>query len=210
MKLRMLRAGLVAGLIALAAPYSSASADMPKVSPAVGKTLADAQKLLQATPPDYKSALDLVHQAQAAPNRTPVDDYFINQFQGQIAAHTKDDATAAASFEAVADSPLIDQDANKAALLQNALILSTVAGHYRKAVQYGDKLSAMGPLKYDVEGDLSIAYYNLKDMTRARDLAQKSVDGAKAAGAQPDPNVLLVISNAQPTAKTTRVRRKRH
>jgi tetratricopeptide (TPR) repeat protein len=183
---------------------------MPKVSPAVGKTLADAQKLMQATPPDYKSALDLVHQAQAVPNRTPVDDYFINQFQGQIAAHTKDDATAAASFEAVADSPLIDQDANKAALLQNAIVLSSIAGHYKRAVQYGDKLAAMGPLKYDVEGDLSIAYYNLNDMTRARDLAQKSVDGAKAAGAQPDPNVLKVLANAQPTAKTTRVRKKRH
>lgn len=202
--------GAVAFLLSLAmVQYASGQAGSMNVSPAVGKPLADAQKLMKASPPDYKSALDMVHVAQAVPNRTPTDDYFINQFLGQIAAATKDDATAAARFESVADSPMLEQDANMAALLQNAIILSTAANHYRKAIGYGEKLTALGPLKYSLQGYLAVDYYNIHDDAHARDYAQKALDGAKAAGDQPDPNAKTVLTSLAKAGTRTVVRKSR-
>ena len=210
MKFRIFRTGALASLLTLAmVQYASGQAGGMNVSPAVGKPLAEAQKLMNASPPDYRSALDMVHTAQAVPNRTPTDDYFINQFLGQIAAATKDNATAAARFESVADSPMIEQDANKPALLQNALILSTAASHYRKAIGYGAKLSALGPLKHNIQGYLAVDYYNIHDDAHARDYAQKAVDGAKAAGEQPDPNAATVLAGLAKSGTRTVVRKSR-
>jgi hypothetical protein len=210
MKFGMFGMGTVVSLLTLAmVQHASGQASAMNVSPAVGKPLAGAQKLMQASPPDYKSALDMVHTAQAVPNRTPTDDYFINQFLGQIAAATKDNATAAARFETVADSPMLDQDTNKAALLQNALILSTAASHYRKAISYGEKLSALGPLKHNLQGYLAVDYYNIHDDAHARDYAQKALDGAKAAGDQPDPNATTVLAGLAKSGTRTVVRKSR-
>ena len=206
MNFRIFGASALATLLTMGAVPSAFAADDLKVSPAVGKPLAEAQKFVQASTPDYKSALDLVHSAQAIPNRTPIDDYFINQFLGQISGATKDIPSAAASFEAVADSPLIEQDPNKPSLLQNAIILSTAANHYRKAVGYGDKLAALGPLKYNVDGYLAVDYYNLHDDARARDYAQKAVDGAKAAGETDRNGQTVLTSLSKP--KTVMVRKR--
>ena len=206
MKFSTFGVAVVASIFAVAM-VQSAAGDMPRVSPAVGKPLAAAEKLLQASPPDYKAALDMVHAAQAVPNRAPIDDYFINQFLGQISVGMKDNTTAATSFEAVADSPLIDQDTNKAVLLKNALIISTAANHYRKAIGYGAKLSAIEPLKYNLQGYLAVDYYNLHDDAHARDYAQKSLDAAKAAGEQPDSNAQTVLTGLS-KSNTQTVKRK--
>ena len=213
MKFELFGAGAFVGLLtATIIQCAAAESSAMNVSPAVGRPLAEAQKLMKASPPDFKSALDLVHTAQAVPNRTPVDDYFINQFSGQIAAGMNDNAGAAASFEAVADSPLIEQDPNKPALLQNALILSTAANRYRKAIGYGQKLSVLGPLKYNIQGYLAVDYYNIHDDALARDYAQKALDGAKAAGEKPDQNAQTVLTGLSKSGTRTVVRkiRKHH
>src|SRR5262249_54367127 len=121
----------------------------------------------------------------------------------------KDNAGAAASFEAVADSPLIEQDPNKPALLKNALILSTAANHYRKAIGYGDKLSTLGPLKHNLQGYLAVDYYNIHDDAHARDYAQKALDGAKAAGDEPDKNAQTVLAGLAKSSTRTVVRKSR-
>jgi tetratricopeptide (TPR) repeat protein len=199
MKSNTLCAALAAGLLAAALfmPAQAADSAAIKVTPAVGKSLAEAQKLMQASPPDLRTAMDKVHEAQAVPGRTPQDDYIITQFAANIAIGLKDYATATADYEAMADSPLIDQDENKVSALSNALLLSSAANHYQKAIHYGELLAATGPLTPKNQGVLAIDYYNLRDYVRAKDMAQKSVDGAKAAGQQPDPNALQVLVNSQ-------------
>ena len=197
MKRHYLLAALAAAFLATAAPVRAADTSAPKVTPAVGKPLAEAEKLLQATPPDYKTALDKIHEAQAVPNRSPIDDYDINLFLGQTAAALKDYATATTAFEAVAESPMLAQDDNKASMLQNAIILSTAASHYQKVIQYGNTLAAMGPLPYNIQERLAVAYYNTNDYARAKDYAEKGAAGAKAAGQQPEPAVLQIMVNSQ-------------
>ena len=199
MKRHYLLAAFAAALLATTAPSHSAVTSSkekgPNVTPAVAKSLQSAQKLLQANPPDFKTALDLVHEAQAVPNRTPDDDYMINQFVATVAVGTQDYATATVAYEALADSPLLAQDDSKATILTNAVLLATAKEHYQKAVHYGDMLAALGPLTYKVEANLAVAYYDLKDNAHAQTYAQKAVDDAKAAGQQPDPNALSVLYN---------------
>jgi len=201
MKRLFLPAAFAAALLATTATsYSAGSgsgAAAPKVTPAVAKPLAGAQKLMQASPPDFKTALDLVHEAQAVPNRTPDDDYMINQFVASIAVGLKDYATATTAYEALADSPLLAQDDSKATILTNAVLLSTAKEHYQKAIHYGELLSAVGPLNNKVEANLAVAYFDTKDLPHAQTYAQKAIDDSKAAGEQPDPNAMSVLYNSR-------------
>src|SRR5579862_7344493 len=65
-----------------------------KLSHDVAKPMSDAQKALQATPPDFATALADVKLAQATTDRTPYDDYVINSYLAQIYILQKDYASA--------------------------------------------------------------------------------------------------------------------
>jgi hypothetical protein len=198
MKSNTICAALGAALFAAALSLAAQAKDTgPKITMAVAKPLGEAQKLMQLTPPDLKTALDKVREAQAVPGRTPLDDYMINQFAANIAVGLKDYPTATTDYEAMADSPLLDQDENKSATLSNAVFLSSAANHYQKAIHYGELMAALGPLPPKIQGTLAVDYYNLHDYPHARDMAQKSIDAAKAAGQQADPNALQVLVNSQ-------------
>ena len=79
MNKRIFRAGLFACLLSAAAGLALAvsgapafAADTgPKLSAAVGKLLAPAQKALETK--DYAGAMALIKQAQALPDQTPID-----------------------------------------------------------------------------------------------------------------------------------------
>ncbi|HEY0107261.1 MAG TPA: hypothetical protein VGB91_14365, partial [Rhizomicrobium sp.] len=106
MNKRIFRAGLVACLLSAASTLAlspAVAADSGvKVSPAVGKLLGPAQKLLQAK--DYAGALALIKQAQAVPDQTPTDTYEINDFLANAALGLADYATADAAYEPMAES----------------------------------------------------------------------------------------------------------
>jgi hypothetical protein len=82
-------------------------------------------------------------------------------------------------------------------MYNNALVLASAAGHYQKAVVYGQLLAALAPLSAESDLRMALDYYNLKDMAHAQEFAQKSIDAAKAAGTPPDPNALRIVMNGQ-------------
>jgi tetratricopeptide (TPR) repeat protein len=202
MKTKTIRAALAAGLFGAASLFAlnayAAAADTtgPKVSSKViGAPLQEAQKLIQAG--DNQGALAKVHEAQALPGRTPDDDYVINEFLASASIGTKDYTTAATAYEAMADSPVLSEDPNKAQTLHNALILATNVKHYQKAIGYGQQLQALGPVDDKVTASLSEAYYYTNDFAHAQEMAQKSVDAAKAAGKMPDRGAMQIILNSE-------------
>jgi len=206
MKTKTIRAALAAGLfgaISLFAvnTYAASSSDNsgPKVSKDVGAPLGEAQKLMQAG--DNQGALAKIHEAQAVASRTPDDDYVINEFLANAAIGVKDYNTAATAYEAMADSPVLSEDPNKAQTLHNAIILATNAKHYQKAIGYGTQLQALGPIDDKVSASLSEAYYYTNDFAHAQEMAQKSIDAAKAAGRAPDRGAMQIILNSQANQK---------
>jgi hypothetical protein len=183
---------------ARAADDSKAKKDQgPGISKEVMIPLYAAQKAMQDG--DYPTAMEKIKAAEAVPVRTPEDDYQINKFKAYIALDLKDNDTAFAAFEAMANSPmLVDED--KVQTYTNAFVLSAMLKNNDNVIKYGKLLDAVKPLDDKGLAIISQAYYLNKDVPDANTYAQKSVDAAKAEGKDADPFVLQLLLNLQ--AKT--------
>jgi tetratricopeptide (TPR) repeat protein len=198
MQMNFVRAALLAcGVTAAMMTAPSLAADKPAIAPssAVSKQLQAAQKLLAAG--DFKSALDQVHAAQAATGRTPEDDYLINEFVANISIKLNDYPTATTAFEAMADSPVLDKDPDKVSTLSNAMVVANNAKDYTKTLAYGQKLQSIQPLTGNQLFSMTTAYYFTNDFAHAKELAEKSIAEAKAAGKIPERGILQILMNCQ-------------
>ncbi len=201
MKTQFVRALLVvcfaAGgpLLATSLPAMAAEAAKEQpVSKAVGLPLSDALKLAQAK--DFTTALIKVKEAQAVPDRTPYDDFKINQVLGFVAINLNDHATATTAFEAMAESPAMPE-ADAKDTLHNAMLLANESKHYQKVVQYSQMAEKAGGMDDKEQGALAQSYYFMGNYAQSLAVAQKSVAQANAAGQMPDRGVLDVIVTAQ-------------
>jgi len=182
----------VAGATGLAVPSARAADD--KVSKAVGPVIVDAQKALQAN--DFQGAMTQLKAAQAIADRKPFDDYIINRLMAAAAIGLKDMAAAAAAEEAAADSPAMP-DADKKAVLHDAVQLAQVQKQWPKVIAYGQQLGALNGLDYLTASMLAVAFYETNDFPHAQQYAQQSIDLAKAAGQPSDPNALQIVMGSQ-------------
>lgn len=191
----MLRQLIRGAVCAVALTIGAAQANAAEnVTPAVGKALNDAIAAIQQK--DYKTALTHVQEAQAVPNRTPYDDYRINQILTNVAFSMQNLPMADQAAEAAADSPALPAE-DKAGILKNALLLSAEEKHWSKAVSYGQQLDAMNALDDTTAADYAVALYNTNDQAKALQYAQKSLDMSKTAGKQPDPAAQQIVMNSQ-------------
>jgi tetratricopeptide (TPR) repeat protein len=189
-----LAAGLALSAGSANAADKKASAADQKVSAAVGKPLLAAQTAMKTN--DFTTALAHVHEAQAVPDRTPYDDFTINEFLANIAIGLKDYKTAATAYEAMADSPALP-DEKKANVLTNSVLLAANESDWQHIIKYGEMLQAMGPLDPKVSGPLSVAYYNTGNGAKATALAQSQAEAATAAGRAPDQAALDILARNQ-------------
>ncbi len=187
---------LAAGTVLVAAPSGALAADAaaPTVSKDVAKPLVAAQTAMKAN--DLPTALTHVHEAQAVANRTPFDDFTINEFLANIAIGMKDYKTAAVAYEAMADSPMLPAD-KKVTTLTNAALLASNENQMANVVRYGEQLQAMGPLDPKVAAPLAVAYYNQGDTAKALAVAKLELDASTAAGKVPNQGVLDIIARSQ-------------
>jgi hypothetical protein len=186
---------MTAGTALMTAPAFAADDNAaPKVSRDVAKPLAEAQKDLQKS--DAQSAMAAIKEAQGVSDKTPEDDYVINEFLANAAIMTKDYKTAQQAYEAMANSPVAPA-AEKPKTLHNLVILSYQNKDYAKTAQYGKQLAALGPLDANTAAALAQAYYFTDDYADAEALTQKVVDADKAAGQAPDKNSLQILMSSQ-------------
>lgn len=180
-----------AGLASQALARSDASSLVP--SPAVGKLLAAAQKLITAG--DFRTALDQVHAAQAVPNRTADDDYIINEFVVAIAIKQNDIPAAGVAFEAMADSPDLQKDPNKVDVLTNAMVVENISKKFQKTIAYGQMLQGIQPLQGKQLIVMTEAYYFSNDYPHAKEWGEKAIAEAKAAGTPPPQDIMQMMIN---------------
>ena len=207
MKTSFVRAACVACLLGTAGigvgllPFAAEAADKPATPPAapavskdVGKLLDAARKLMIAG--DYTTAKATVLQARDVPNRTPIDDFEINNFLGNIAIKLNDHVTAEVAFSAMADSPDIPET-ERAATFRIATLLSTEQKHFDKGIKYGKAFVALGGAPDDtVLASMSEAYYYMKDYAAA-ETAGKQAIAAAPAGKAPNQNAMTVVFGAE-------------
>lgn len=176
---------------------SSGSNSAGHLSKDVAEPLSLAQKA--ATAGDLQTALSEIKQAQAATDRTPHDDFVINQFLSSVAANLKDYPTAAGAYDALIAAPEFAamSDADKMPIVHDGLVVSENLQRWQTVVAYGQQLETLKGNDASTYAGLAIAYYNLKDIPNAQIYAQKSVDMAKAAGKQPEEAAMEIIMNGQ-------------
>lgn len=166
------------------------------VSKAVGKPLNDAIKAAQAK--DWAGANAAVAEAEAGAS-TDFDKLKINQIKAYIAVSQKDYAAATTLYELIIVSPafgsLDPKDQQEG--LRNALLLATNAQHWPQVIAAAERLQKLAPLDALALSNLAVAYYNTKDLDKAKETAQKSIDMDKAAGKQPEQAALQIMMSAQ-------------
>jgi tetratricopeptide (TPR) repeat protein len=194
------RVGLAALFVVSAGLVSLPSMAADKVSASVGKPLQEADKALKAN--DAATALAKVQEAQAVANRTPFDDFTINQFAANVALKQNDLKTAEKYFLAAAAYPDISP-ADKKNIYTVTVEVATNVQDWPTIVQYGGMLQAMGPLDPNIVEPLAVAYYNSGDHAKALQLAQAQIDADKAAGKQPSQSLMQIVMSSQAGQKDT-------
>jgi tetratricopeptide (TPR) repeat protein len=210
MKTSLFRAALAVCLLGSASvltatmPTIAFAADKPATPPApvvskpVGVILDAAHKLILAN--DFVTAKATVLQAQAVPNRTPMDDYEINNFLGNIYLKLNDHPSAYTAYAAMAESGVIP-DSDKSIILGGATLLANEAKHFDKAIQYGNMFLALGgPPDDRVLTSMSVAYYFTNDFANAETFGLKAI-AATPAGKIPNQGAYDVVLSCEVKAK---------
>jgi tetratricopeptide (TPR) repeat protein len=179
---------------AYAAPAKKEEA--PKVRPAIGKPLNDAEKLVNTK--DFAGALVKVKEADAVMDKTPFEDYQVAKFFGFIAINQPmpDYAAATVAYNreiASGGAP----DAEKAAMYNIAMRLNYQAMSFPEVIKDATELQKLQPL--DDLGHLILiqSYYNTNDFANSIAAAKAELAAKTAAGMKPGEDVLGLLLNAQ-------------
>ena len=201
MKKNFVRAVLIASLLGSTAFFAASQAqaddkkkDTAVTNPAIGKALQEAQDDIKKN--DIPDAAAALKTAQAVPNPTPIESYYMTKFVAAIAIAQKDYATAYAAYKANAESPLI-LDEDKKDIYHNGMLLASTQKDWPETIVLGKQLEGINGADEQAYGVIALAYYNTGDMTNAKAYAQKSIDAAKAAGKQPNSTVMEIVMGAE-------------
>lgn len=190
--------GTTASAAMVCFPAVAAAADKKppekSISKSLYKPMIAVQKAVKEN--DWTAAMASLKEAQAVPDRTPYDDYKINQFIALTAANLKDYPTTTTAYEAMAASPE-EEAGDKTTTRRNLVMLEFNAKDYAKTLKYGEELQTLGPLDARTMSIMATAYLDTNNFAKAEEFSKKSVDAAVAANTQPTQEALGVLLSAQ-------------
>lgn len=165
------------------------------VNAKVAKLLKPAQEAMKNE--QWAEALAKIREAQALPERTPFDDYQINEFLFFVSVKQGEAGypEAAKALEQVVSSGFMPEDIKAERMRQLAQLMFQTKD-YAKAIQYGRQwieLSGGSASGYELVGQ---AQYLTDDNAGAIETLNKAVDAAKAAGEPVKEQWLQVILSA--------------
>lgn len=196
----MLAVTLLAGAAVSLAPASVAQAAKaqagPKINPKVLKPLQAALEL--ANTGKYPEAEVELKKADAVTDKTPFEQFQVDELVGFVALKQKNYDSAAKAYERGFESGLLQpEQVNDRLRLLSQLFLQTQPRNLEKSGQYGKRwLEASGtrdPLMLGLVGQSAYFSDNFSD---AANYMKEAVAVAKAAGDKPEENWLLVLQSA--------------
>ena len=192
----VLSAPLATGVAPARADDAPAAAPKDTVRAELGKPLQAVQALMKDH--KYKDALAKLKEAEAIPNRTPYENFVIDQLRGSAAANDGQDDVAVASYESVVNSGRLPPPD------QLKIVAAIAVTYYSKLKNYPK--SALWATRYLKDGgtdpsmqDLVInSYYLGGDYGSAATELKKLIDADEAAGRTPtEQHLLLLLTCAQ-------------
>ncbi|WP_424065250.1 tetratricopeptide repeat protein [Paraburkholderia sp.] len=186
---RAVLAAAFGGLSALAMlPVASHAAD--SLRPEVAKPLNDAQTLYRAH--NYQGALGKISQAAAVPNKTPYENYMVEEMRGAAAIAAGDNAVAAQAYETLLSSGKLtaaDEQSTSAALAG----LYFQEKNYPLAIKTAQRYIKAGGTNPDMHTLLVQSYYLSNDCANVVSLLKPTVDAQARAGHAPDESQLQLL-----------------
>lgn len=178
---------LALGLMAPAGAQSrnkdkKAEAKPPKLSKGVATALSAVQEALKKN--DTATALTQVRAAEAVPNGTAEDRFYIAQFKLQIAQTTQDEALLKEGIEGSLASDRLPPD-QQAKYVRNLAGLAVRANDYVAATAQYERLAALTPNDPVVLSDLASIYIRTKQTPKALATIDKAIAVTEAAGQKP-------------------------
>ncbi|HEU4627047.1 MAG TPA: hypothetical protein VFS52_19960 [Steroidobacteraceae bacterium] len=163
------------------------------VSKAVAKPLKAAQDAMNAK--DYQGAIAKLKEVEAAPNKTPYDEFVMDELFGVAYVRLNDYAQAAKYLELGYNAGFLEP-ADAANRLKALAQVNYQIKNYDKAIDYGTKSIKNGGADDDMYTLVAQAYYIKNDFKGAQKFIDDYVDEQIKAGKEPKEQTLQLLMSA--------------
>jgi len=150
----------------------------PSVSPKLGKILKAAQDAMNTK--NWKEAKAKLDEGAAFPDKSPYENYAINELNGFVAVNSNDFAGAAKAFEATLSSEFLAPE-QKQPRLKAVIQLYYQIKDYKKVTTYGPQYLKESAGDFDMHVVAGQAYYLQNDFVNAAKYLTNAVESAEKA-----------------------------
>lgn len=186
--------GLVAAVLLAVGAAGSAVAQEKITNPKVGKPLQAAVEAFKKQ--EWDKALAKLNEADAVANKTPYEQYAINEYKMSVLLKQRKFAEAAQLMERNLASGFVP--ANEVpAKLDTLVRLNFQVRNYPKVVEYGDRWMKAGGNAVDTTVLVAQSHYLQKNYNNAIDIMQKAIKDAEKSGKTVDENWLQLVRSSQ-------------
>jgi hypothetical protein len=194
MKFVVLRRGVAGLLLAAAAAAHAQTAAQETLRPEVATPARAAIEALKAS--RFAEALSQVAEAEKVPNRTPYENFVLDQVRGGAAAGAGDTATAVKSYEAVLATNRLPP-AEALAIVEGLVGTANRAKDWERVVTWGRRYLDTGGTNAQVRRMLVNALYQRNDFAGAAKEVGTLIDADEKAGQKPGEDVLRLLASSQ-------------
>ena len=180
------------GLVLASAPARAASKNTN--SPGVAKVLQPAMEMLKSK--NYTGALAKVHEAQALADKTPFDQYTIDEFGCAASAGAANYTEAAKFCEAKLNDTAFMPEAEVPALVRSLITINYQLKNYDKTIEFGTRAVKGGFATEETKAVLGQTYYLKGDWKDTLATENSIVDTEIKAGQLPKDQQLGLILNS--------------
>jgi hypothetical protein len=186
--------GVVAGVGLILGSAAALAASKNTNSEKVAKLLQPAQDMLKAK--NYNGALGKVHEAQALSDKTPFDQYTIDEFGCSAAAGAANYAEAAKFCEAKLNDSAFMPEAEVPGLVRSLITINYQLKNYDKTIELAQRAVKGGFATEETKAVLGQTYYLKGDWKDTLATENAIVDSEIKAGQAPKDQQLGLILNS--------------
>jgi len=178
--------------VAVGIPSVSVAAEKREVSQKVGKPLQEALTLIGKR--QFEEAMRKVDEAKAAPEKTPFEEFKINEVAANILMNQRKEGEAAAMYERLAESSFAAAEQVEI-YSKGAIALYARTNNTAKLLDMLPKWIKNHPNDTDMMFTLALAQSKAGQQKAAKDTLEDLIKGAEKAGQRPKSEWLLNLAN---------------
>ena len=172
--------------------FASVLAQTEPVRPEIGKPLQAARDLIKAQ--KFKDALVKLHEVEAVPNRTPYENFLLEQMRASAASQAGDYETAIKAFTALINSGRLSE-ADQAKYAASLAGLYYRAKDFTNAATWANRALKSNPNDSTMRELMIQSYFQAGDFATASKEALADIQAAEKAGITPPEAKLQLLAN---------------